>query len=95
MALSSSPEVAFPFSPAMFWAPPALLVFWQLTQRETGYNCTTDMHSVTEIKEVAHTYSLINVFFPLCNKEGNCKFVIRQVSKFSKNDWVIFFPPLS
>ena len=52
------------------------------------------MHSVTEIKEAAHNYSLINVFFPPCNKEGNCKFVIRQVFKFSKNAWV-FFSPLS
>ena len=49
------------------------------------------MHSVTEIKEAAHNYSLINVFFPPCNKEGNCKFVIRQVFKFSKNAWVFFF----
>lgn len=48
------------------------------------------MHSVTGIKEAAHDFSLINVFFPPCNKEGNCKFVIKQVSKFSKHGC---FPP--
>lgn len=48
------------------------------------------MCSVTEMKEAAHKFLLINIFFPQCNKEGNCKFVIRQVSKFSKNGWDCF-----
>lgn len=55
------------------------------TQRKAGYNYTIDMHSVTRIKEAAHNFSLINIFFPPCNKEGNCKFVIRQFSKFFKH----------
>ena len=47
--------------------------------------------NVTEIKEAADNFSLINIFFPQCSKEGNCKFVIRQVSKFSKKG--CFFSP--
>lgn len=60
-------------------------------QRKADYNYTIDIHSVTEIKEAAHNFSLINIFFPLHNKEGNCKFVISQVPKFPRK---VVFPQL-